>query len=841
MEGPPTPSSAAHNMQSNEINTSSVEEAESEDQVSVSFRESRISIAVDVSGSTYGSTLEAEKTAIKSVCSLIPRNMHSNITILPWCDSANKPRTLTELNTLDSDGGTDPRVFLMDAECRRLLQGSDFWFLMTDGIIEEYVVRSFISRLTAHGIHGKACIISIFGDNLNKPSDCNVSVGLSVFAVSPHVAFLYSDVNTSKTYVLSTKGCFSSLLPAGKHNPVLQRNTRWEDLPQVSYENLTRVSVPPAQDLARDEVALQENFHVNIQDLLSKETIDHDMMRRIMLNEDNMKTIAITSKLRGESDKLETWLDRVDKELDENDQAFADQISRMLEGPGSSVIARDYALDNELSTSYPDIPAPPTVSKEQSQSYSMRRSSHAMRSISESDLDEPENSISISSRVWECDSTGGGPQRRGTNRSQRWSSTNAYDALHLENTGFLRPDQKGEYFSGQCPECQMMDRLLTLVLLSPPNDISTKNFPSVGSESKLMYPLTMGNYPEVDIISNLLVCDHCSAYMARVGATPSKRAILAVLPLVSYRKNQDAWLQTLFLATERRFARPEIPLVFLSILFTKLERLLSVEGTEQSALNMALRWECKMIQSEVVLQAEAKITSHQLGPGMISEVLLHNFRNSLNTDMFPLLLRYPLDGFIVANAALSNSKYNKALSGPKRQSVVLLRFLYHLVENFYSYGKENGEVQLHALKTLVLLLDDPRAARSLFRWDTVRFLSQSFKSLEDFKKHLQNMTKTNLYRLSISVRELVPTPLLSDAGLADFRRLGVLFSGIESQAGHAIAVFLHFLMRLEVDDCSPEVLFQTLRRQPEVNQALEDPESLSALAVEQLTKGLLAL
>ncbi|KAJ6017243.1 hypothetical protein N7451_000622 [Penicillium sp. IBT 35674x] len=226
---------------------------------------------------------------------------------------------------------------------------------------------------------------------------------------------------------------------------------------------------------------------------------------------------------------------------------------------------------------------------------------------------------------------------------------------------------------------------------------------------------------------------------------------------------------------------------------------------------------------------------------MISEVLLHNFRNSFHTGMFPLLLRYPLDGFIVANAALSNSKYSKALSRPKRQSVVLLRFLYHLVENFHSYAKENGEVQLHALKTLVLLLDDPKGARSLFRWDKVRTLSQTFRSLDDFKKHLQNMAKTNLYKLSISVRELVPTPLLSDAGLADFRRLGVLFSGIESQAGHTIAVFLHFLMRLEVEDCSPEDLFQALRREPEVNQALEDPESLSASAVEQLTKGLPSL
>jgi hypothetical protein len=146
---------------------------------------------------------------------------------------------------------------------------------MTDGIIDESLVRSFAQSLTGYGMHGKACIISVFGERVLKPSDCNISVGLSVFAVSPHVAFLYTDVEFNKTYVLSTKGCFSALLPPGKRNPKLDYNTKWDDLLQVSYENLTRISVPPpTQGLGKDEIALQDNSRISLAALLSQQTVD---------------------------------------------------------------------------------------------------------------------------------------------------------------------------------------------------------------------------------------------------------------------------------------------------------------------------------------------------------------------------------------------------------------------------------------------------------------------------------------------------------------------------------------------------------------------------------------
>jgi hypothetical protein len=161
-----------------------------------------------------------------------------------------------------------------------------------------------------------------------------------------------------------------------------------------------------------------------------------------------------------------------------------------------------------------------------------------------------------------------------------------------------------------------------------------------------------------------------------------------------------------------------------------------------------------------------------------------------------------------------------------------------LVENVCAYLKENGEVQLHASKNLVLLMDDPSGPRSLFRWNSVRQFSIIFKNVEELRKHLRERVAPVAYKLSVTVSDLVDTPLLSAANLADFRRLGVLSNWIESQTGHAVAIFVHHLLRVDFGDCSPEEVFQRLRYDPGVKEALADPAKLSARDVELVIKSL---
>ncbi|KAI1311475.1 hypothetical protein F5Y03DRAFT_382199 [Xylaria venustula] len=742
-----------------------------EGQVTASFRESKISFAVDVSGSTYGPVLRAERRAIESVCSLIPRESHPSISIIPWNDNAHKPLSVATLSELRSSGGTDPNAFLDHPRCRIQLQESEFWFLMTDGIIENRLVHHFARNLTSYGMHGKACIISVFGEKLSRPADCRISVGLSVFAVSPHVAFLYTDVENDRTYVLSTKGCFTGLLQGKGETVILEDDTPWNDLPQISYEDLTRIS---------------DGVHINMPELLADANINENLIRQIMLNDDNMRTIANTAKVTGQADKLHSWLDQVENPFG---HARADSSSTESDiNQGNRIFLSKRETMKEMSSS---------------KDYNKARSSFF-------------GSIQLDKK-----------------------DLKSNDQLYLSNSGFLRPSSSMPNFSSTCPECGKSD-VLALILSYPPTSPVTENFPELGSLTKLIYPLTMGNYAETDVISDTIACDSCSAKMARRSETRSERSIAGVLPLVSYAKNQNAWIQTVGLATSRRFSRSDVSLVFLSIAATKKERLI-LNSSKRSTLYAALEWVIDMIQTELTVQDEKLDGVSSLGSGRLDEVILRNFRDSLDADKFPLLMSYPLDGFIVANAAISSSKFSRIFSKERQKTVVFLRFLFHLVENFVLYGEKNGAAQLQAEKTLLLLLDDPIGPRSLFR-NSRRRMTFYLKAFGESQRSSSELSTLGQHKLSLTISDLIISPLLNAEMLQTFKRLGPLFSWIESQCGHAIAVFVHYLMRFDAGrDNSAEALFIKLRRIPEVKEALADPGALSARSVDRLIKGLPAL
>ncbi|KAL7756960.1 hypothetical protein ACKLNR_013953 [Fusarium oxysporum f. sp. zingiberi] len=766
------------------------DQAPAQEQVSASFRQSKICICVDVSGSTYGPTLTAEIKAVKQVCSLIPQSMHGNITIIPWNDAPERPRPLSQIHTLESGGGTDPNVLLEDPECRILLQEADFWFLMTDGVINSSVV---------------------------------------------------------------------------------------------------------SQKVGKDEVILQGDTRVNISNLVSRETIDEDLMRHIMLNEDNIKTIALTAKLRGESDKLIKWLDKVDAKIerDSMNEGTGHKGSQLLKDTESELVgldgshsssgantAMEYDAQHAYAPKFPSIhkgycypssyPTVPSASSEAIEA--VRSSSAVMRSISDSSclVETPsigsskfkhlysvkpssESSLlhrgrpvkgKLPSASWKRIQLPLIPSFSRNKKKPQWydhpaelSNKNQDDNLNLAITGFLKPTEAKDQYFLDCPKCGKARAVMALLLRARDQSIATKNLPPINSTSKLVYPLTMGNYPETDIISNTVVCDSCAAAMVKASMTLLEETIVAALPLVSYNKNQEAWLQTINIATDRRFYRSDLPQVFLSIIYTKIERLLS-ETSKFPGLQDALRWEANMIQCEVVIQSEKFLHADQLGAGLMHEVILRNFRDSLLHDKFPLLLSYPLDGFIVANAALSNSRYSRVLIPTKRRAVVLLRFLYHLLENCRAYEQDNGSIQLHTAKTLILLRDDPNGPRSLFKWGSLRNFSFHFDTIQDLRRYLSSHAIMDRYRLSLTMADLLDTPLLTAAGLAAFRRLGPLFSWIESEAGNSIAVFVHYLMRLDIAPCVPSVQFQKLRERQELKEALADPGSLSARTVERLIKPL---
>lgn len=748
---------------------------------------------------------------------------------------------------------------------------------MTDGDILPPDVRQFARGLVEYGLHGLASVVAIFGEREQPPAQCNVSVGVSVFAVSPHCAFLYTDTTTYKTYVLQTKGCFSALLPRGKTNPKLQEDTLWKDLPRISYENLARINVPPRQTVGADEIVLSDNSRVNLSQLLSNSEVNMDVAHQILDNEDNVKTVALTAKLRGQAEQLRKWLDTVERTHEENYRSAS--IEQKSTGQDSSLftdaIAQLMAEETSDNVRHRTTQTRPSLTRnivppQPFRSHQVNRSLDAMPSYSPPDPPkvEPQSHRRTSSGILHC-------RRVSENHDPTSASNNIgsvdYDMYaeylsplppemslpatqqpfglvdrspgfeNLAIPGFQKPQFQKDFFRGRCPRCGRDDRVLVLLLGDCAGDSRTESFPPPQSSSKLFYPLTMGNYPETDIISTTIRCDLCSSKLSKKSPLPDGRMFEAALPLVSFAKNEAAWLQTVNLATQKRFCADELALVFLSILYTKLERLLDEEPSDQVfTLRLGLEWACATLLREVRtsnLRVLSPVPMLKLLQPLEDDIV-STFRLALEGHSTMLLLKYPLDGFIIANVALSNSKHKTRFSVAKRRRLVFLRFLFYLAERYEAIASESGEVVLETLKLHILLMDDPNAPRSLLNLDRLRQIS--VHDAKALLKNLQNRwggrrERTSKHqKLSIPVRDLLSTPFLDEQTLRVFQRLGGFFTWIENQTAHAVAVFMHYLFYLDTPLIKAAERYEEIRAKPEINEIMENPSKVSASMAEGL-------
>ncbi|KAI2819001.1 hypothetical protein CBS147343_323 [Aspergillus niger] len=227
------------------INMTAASALNSQDELELPLRQLPLTFAIDVSGSTLGPILRQEQDAIREICGdSMPQELVSQSSILPWCHMAFPPMRIADVEDLSSDGQTDPGALLNNPACRSTLQDASLWFLLTDGHILEPRVQKFAHAISAAGIHGKACVIILFGYPQSSPFRCNISVGMSVFAVAPHCIFLFSDVITGMIFVLQAKGSFLDILPAEKRFVPFGEGTKWADLVTIRYDDLKRVKTP---------------------------------------------------------------------------------------------------------------------------------------------------------------------------------------------------------------------------------------------------------------------------------------------------------------------------------------------------------------------------------------------------------------------------------------------------------------------------------------------------------------------------------------------------------------------------------------------------------------------
>jgi hypothetical protein len=275
----------------------------------VAISDVALTVAIDCSGSTFGKVLEEEKLAISSISGLLSPEAQARAVLLPWNDEAETPLSLDEMEELLSSGGTDPTTLIRDRHHRQALSNASLWILITDGEIDEPLVREFAVGIADAGLHGTASIVICVGRTTELPSRCNISVGKSVFAVVPDCIFLFHDVRTSMVYVLGCKGRFHALLPNPKESPVIDDSSKWEDVPQILYEALRSFRVPKRRKLLPNTVLLTSGKTFDLGDVYN-DTLDPSLTSEILSNDDDLKTLLLTASTRGRKEEVKTWVSK---------------------------------------------------------------------------------------------------------------------------------------------------------------------------------------------------------------------------------------------------------------------------------------------------------------------------------------------------------------------------------------------------------------------------------------------------------------------------------------------------------------------------------------------------
>ena len=789
-----------------------------------SFGDLSICVAIDKSGSTWGGTLREEIRTVEKIYSLrSPRN-ENPVRLLPWCDKALPPICLPKeskmMRSLESDGGTSPKVLYTSEASLHALSSCGIWFLLTDGEIQKTLIRDFAITTTELGLHGLACVIVIFGSTLGgPPADCNLSVGIATYAVVPDCLFLFQDTSTSSLSILQAKGCFKELLPRSGSSytqPVINKYTTWAELPHISYEDLSRIRVAAPKKLDLDEIALQEDLTVRMQDLYSG-AVDEESVGQIIKNEDSLKSIVMAETIRGNRQQLQSWLARQETpepqltrdrpDVDNLAQETVAELLKFLET--GEMVEKIERLRKRL------------------------REAHAVNRL------HFENIFDGYTIDWAKNRQKKLRCRRGARHSNRLSTRRhtsdvicvAYSEVsdeEAENTeeaqqgflflpGFQRDSWKGENrsgeFVGRCMLCHASSVLA--ILLKTPPQISTANFPRRGSMSPLAFPLAMSRFAETDVVSFFLSCDSCALYLVRNFKSPHSETITSALPLTSLERNEAAWLDCLEATFKGRFRKCDLSALFVAILDKKIidNKAREASSEDIKLYEEALQWTKRSLLAITAVPVTLSSSfGHGRRPNHRSDSLLtvlsdRALLNPADTDNVEIaMLRYPLLGFMVIIRLMIDQGNTQGLI----YTFLFQRLVYHLTEVYLTFPCSSKEETLQEIDEM--LSRNPHHPKALSEGDT-----------------------DNEPKSSISIEELIVLDLLDHDTLATFRTAKE-FEGVEKRTGPATAVYLHHLSRHGGAYASPVDCFNALKANPSVLKVISKPLAIS----EGLSKDLIS-
>jgi hypothetical protein len=677
--------------------------------------------------------LEQEIDVIKSISENLPSTTKSLCSVIPWDNQVYQPLHLDQVDVLEDGGGTCPDELLADDQSRELLQKSHLWFLLTDGEISHDRVQAFAKAISTHKLHGKACVLIIFGYRSPTPIDCNISVGISAFSVVPDCIFLFHDVESHDLFVLQTKGCFNPMNSAKNRNLILDEHTVWEDLPLTSYDSLFTIQVPLPPELKGSEIILQNRQQIDLEKLCRDE-IESEDNDAILNDDENLKAVLLTLSTRGRITEARDWLTR--------QKANAGDISRLPRTDVSNnamqavkelvSIMTNQALprDGERVRNFKGFTAKSTIQARVDKLQSKLRLAHernweelgcSVRAGKEKTVERNmvlDDGLARLSMV-ETDGlhtpTIMSPVNSPTGDYSLRSSA-PYPPTPIYDYGLSDPEIEIEghdlsnlitYIPGYhleeplssttprtCPLCNGTAVSYAVLLKGYPSGPPTPGFPSQGSRSEILFPLALSNFRETDVVSQFICCDACAFHLITYGLSPFNEEVktfLPVLPPLDNRNNKETWLDAVDGFFEERFERRNLMSIMLAILSNAYDTFTADTETDNTLLCAVLQDACAK------LSAECRIS---YGPGRfgnITEAMKFYFRKQ-TVNVRNELLQHPVESFTLL---LRYTPEIQSVDLEMRTRALFLRLVLHILEHHVqSRGTAQGRIALDYLNQL---------------------------------------------------------------------------------------------------------------------------------------------
>lgn len=601
---------------------------------------SKISFAVDASGSTAGLVMQRQKEFVLGMV----EDYRFCASVVMWGSSVEQPTSPAATTWKNRNWGTSPYVIFSDAGVTAELKSCDMWYLLTDGDVDSPV--SFARKTLDVGMANTPVVFLITNRAGTKPSTINISVGVSVFASASDAAIVFQNTADRKLHVLAAKGAFS-VLTAGFDIDL----ENWDSLPVFPTDAVFRnalkdVNIVGAAHRVNNTavdlgVAWQEKHGclVDIDRLLAQmlpQAIPQDELLDL-LEEETFGALALLCKTRGHLPALRDWLTARKERatvIDIRDVAGAAEILQQLRdmGANNQPAAGTEALRQQLRDAH----------QANLKDYRAR-----LANSKPSPLLPHINRCLAALTALEKAGYGADILDRRSNRAMRAAVVSSSDVG--EQLATLNLDDIVEAHRSTCPICCNDDVIMSLALKvsASPGDNTT--------DFALNFPLAAGpTANNRDVISAQYVCFQCALAMQQMDPARGSmynEPIAAVLPLAKYdgvnRKYITNCLATV-LTNGLATGASGLTQVLMSILLTTLAKKEWAKATEGDREIQARRDGLQWMLKNLVANSSCRETFDETGAWVsFDKALRWTLKNFADEGIYSWTVRYPVPGFLV--------------------------------------------------------------------------------------------------------------------------------------------------------------------------------------------------